>query len=48
MSFENEKESKIYIFDKHTLLNQTDLIENCTALKNVVILQTISDDIKKT
>ena len=45
MSFESEKEKYIFILDLETSLNQMDLIQNCPILKNVVIFQTVIEEV---
>jgi len=38
--------NNIYILDTETIIRQIDLIENCPILNNVIILQTILEEIK--
>ncbi|EGR33437.1 rnb family protein, putative [Ichthyophthirius multifiliis] len=40
-------EKYIYILDEYTVLNQIDVIQNCPKLVNVVIMQTIVQNIKQ-
>ena len=46
MVLETEKEQFIYMLDADTIINQIDLIENCPILNNVVILQTIVEEVR--
>jgi hypothetical protein len=46
-NFEEDDERTIYILDEHTVINQLDIIENCSKLKNIVFMQTIVESFKK-
>jgi len=43
---EKGQEGIIYVIDTDTYLKQIDLIENCPILSNVIVFQTILEDLK--
>ena len=45
MSFESEKDRYVYILDLETFMNQIDLIQNCPVLQNVVVFQTVFEEL---
>ena len=40
------EENIIYLLDTETYLRQIDLIENCPILNNVIVLQTVLEELR--
>lgn len=43
---EMDREATIYFVDEETLLNQTDILENCEEIANLVVIQSLVEQLK--